>query len=178
MKIVSFNNKCFTLVEVLVVLGIISLLTLLVLPQYRKGEGSLALQRAAHQLAQDIRRTQEMATSATETNGVPPRYGIEFDLGNPNQYFLFADINDNGTYQPPDEVVETINLERRVSLHQILVGDPPSSKTDVSITFSPPDPTTEIRGPGGPFSVALIQLTGEGQVKSIKVNEAGLIYVE
>jgi type II secretory pathway pseudopilin PulG len=177
MKTASFS-KYFTLVEVLVVLGVVSLLTLLVLPQYRKGESSLALQRATHQLAQDIRRTQEMAASATEINGVPPRYGIELDLGNPDQYFLFADINDNGTHQPSDEVIETINLERRVNLHQILVGDPPSSKTDVSITFSPPDPTTEIRDPGGPFSVVSIQLTGEGQIKSIKVNEAGLIYVE
>jgi type II secretory pathway pseudopilin PulG len=177
MKISSFS-KCFTLVEVLVVLGVVSLLTLLVLPQYRKGEGSLALQRAAHQLVQDIRRTQEMATSATEINGVPPRYGINFDLSSPNSYFLFADINDNGTYQPSDEVIETISLESKVSLHQLLLGDPPSSKTNASITFSPPDPTTEIRDPGGPFSVVLIQLIGEDQIKSIRVNEAGLIYVE
>jgi type II secretory pathway pseudopilin PulG len=177
MKTASFE-KCFTLVEILVVVGVISLLTLLVLPQYRKGEGSLALQRAVHQLAQDIRRTQEMAASAAETNGVPPRYGINLDLGSPDSYFLFADINDDGTYQSSDEVIETINLEKKVSLHQFLAGDPPSSKTDVSITFSPPDPTTEIQGSGGPFSVVSVQLIGEGQIKSIRVNEAGLIYVE
>jgi type II secretory pathway pseudopilin PulG len=174
----SFKNKSFTLVEILVVLGIISLLTLLILPQYRRGQESLALQRAAHQIAQDIRRAQEMATSAKEINGVPPRYGVKFDVNNPAYYILFSDINDNGTYQPPDEIIETINLEKGISIYQILVSDPPVSKTEVCITFKPPDPSTEIRDPGGPFSIASIQLIGDSEIKSIKVNESGLIYVE
>jgi len=173
------NEKGFTLTELLVVITIISLLTVLTFAQYNRGQKSFALQRSAHKLSQDIRRVQEMAMSAKERSGVvPPRYGILFDTDSPDSYKLFSDINDNGTYQPPDEIIETVYLEKGVEINEVFVWNPPSSKTEVFISFKPPDPSTEIRDPGGPRLVVRIQLIIESQTKNVFINKAGLIYVE
>jgi len=173
------GNRGFTIIEILVVLSIISLLTILTLTQYRTGQKSFALQRAAHQLAQDIRRAQEMAMSAKEINGFPPRYGVEFDTIYPDYYILFADDNDNGKREVSDQIIETINLEKGINIDQVFVGEPLSSKAQIWITFKPPDPITEIRDPAAAeSSIAKIQLTNDNKTKSIVVNKAGLIYVE
>jgi prepilin-type N-terminal cleavage/methylation domain-containing protein len=176
-------QKSFTLIELLVVTVIITLLSLVVFLNYRAGGQQLALQRSAQKLAQDIRRAQGMAMSAKEYGGeVPPRYGTECSTDNPDYCILFADVNDNGVYQEvPDEEVERITFERGVSVQQLFVNDPPSSRFRVGITFKPPDPATTIRGPGDPddgLPVTQIILTNGIETKSINVNKAGLIYVE
>lgn len=179
-------QKGFTLIELLVVTGIIILLSALIFPNYRAGGQQLALQRSAHKLAQDIRRAQEMSMSAKECpidkcGGppaiIPPRYGIEFRRDR-DHYILFADINDNGTYQPPpgpDREIERIYFERRVRIQRLFT---PASQTTVWVAFKPPDPLTTIRDLGE-RSILRIQLINvNNQTKIISLNRAGLIYVE
>ena len=170
----------FTLTELLTVIAIISIISVLVLPNYRAGERSFALQRSAHKLSQDLRRAQEMAMSAKEFEGqVQPRYGVEFNIASLNYYILFADVNDNGKREPADQIIETIDLEKRVTIQQLFTGESPVSQTKIWITFKPPDPTTEIRDPSASgLSIAGIQLVADNQTRTIKINKAGLIYVE
>ena len=181
LRLSASTNNGFTLAELLVVTGIILLLTALILPNYRAGERSLALQRSAHKLSQDLRRAQEMAMSAKEFEGqVHPRYGVEFDMNSSlNSYIIFADVNDNGKREPADQIVETIDLEKKVTIQQLFTGEPPVSQNKIWITFKPPDPITEIRDPSaGGLSLAGIQLVADNQTRTIKINKAGLIYVE
>lgn len=124
-----------------------------------------------------------MALLTKEYGGeIPPRYGIECNTANPDYCILFADINNNGLYQPgPDKEVERITFEKGVSVQQLFAGDPPSSRPRIGITFKPPDPATTIRGPGDSdngLPVAQIVLTNGTETKTIIVNKAGLIYVE
>lgn len=170
----------FTLVEILVSLFIIVLLVGIVFANYRQGGQQFALQRSANKLAQDIRRTQQMAMGASEYQGsVPARYGVELTTTNPDYYILFADNNDNGTYQPspnPDVEVETIPLEEGVKIDGLFTISP---QTGLWITFKSPDPITEIRDPGGPRSLGEIRLIGaNNQTKTITVNSAGLIEIQ
>jgi len=119
-----------------------------------------------------------MAMSASEYQGsVPPRYGVEFTTANPGYYILFADINDNGTYQSnPDLEIDRIFLETGVSIDELFTISP---QTGIWIAFKPPDPITEIRDPGGPRSIGIIRLTNaNNQTKTITVNAAGLIEVQ
>ncbi|PJA83995.1 MAG: hypothetical protein CO145_02925 [Candidatus Nealsonbacteria bacterium CG_4_9_14_3_um_filter_37_13] len=162
-------QKAFTLIELLVVTGIIILLSALVLPNYRTGESQLALQRSANKLAQDIRRAQEMAMSAKEFEGVVPPggYGINFQT-NLTSYILFADLNNNKVFDS-GEAIETLSLERGVKISNLSPASP------LTISFTPPDPTVNINPSN---SLAIITLSNNGQTKIIKVNKAGLIYVE
>ncbi|PIZ89620.1 MAG: hypothetical protein COX89_00560 [Candidatus Nealsonbacteria bacterium CG_4_10_14_0_2_um_filter_37_10] len=151
------------------VTGIIILLSALVLPNYRTGESQLALQRSANKLAQDIRRAQEMAMSAKEFEGVVPPggYGINFQT-NLTSYILFADLNNNKVFDS-GEAIETLSLERGVKISNLSPASP------LTISFTPPDPTVNINPSN---SLAIITLSNNGQTKIIKVNKAGLIYVE
>jgi len=152
-----------------VVTGIIILLSALVLPNYRTGESQLALQRSANKLAQDIRRAQGMAMSAKEFEGVVPPggYGINFQT-NLTSYILFADLNNNKVFDS-GEAIETLSLERGVKISNLSPASP------LTISFTPPDPTVNINPSN---SLAIITLSNNGQTKIIKVNKAGLIYVE
>lgn len=134
------NNKAFTLIELLVVTSIIALLTALILPNYRAGNQSLALQRSAHKLAQDLRRAQEMALSSQEFNGeVPQGYGIYFDISDPARYVLFADLNNDQAYTVLlDGVVEDVLLEKQAEIGSLSTG------SYLTVTFTPPDPIVTI----------------------------------
>lgn len=168
-------KKGFTIIELLVVTGIIALMTALILPNYRSGDRQLALQRSAHKMGQDLRRTQEMAMSAKEFQGqVPSRYGIEFDKDR-DYYILFADLNDNGKYEPSDIEVESIAFEKGVKIQDLFT---PDSKTIVWVAFKPPDPLTTIRDPGGRSILKIQLINANNQIKVVSVNNAGLITIE
>jgi len=164
-------SKSFTLVELLVAVGIIILLTALVLPDYRAGERQFALQRSASKLAQDLRRAQEMAMSAKEPPTAPDTfkgaYGINFQTNSSN-YILFADLDNDQIYDSGEEI-ETLPLEKKVKISNLSPASP------LTISFTPPDPTVNINPSD---SLVTITLTNNGQTKIIKVNKAGLIYVQ
>ena len=198
MKKINFKNflklsKGLTLTEILVTIAIIIILSGLVIANSGAGKSQLALSRSANKLAQDLRKAQEMAMSAKEcpekcpigtenicdcAGVVPDRYGIGFNA-NSNNYFLFADRNNNGNYQEvPDVKIETMYVEKGVSITELLTAPPPNSPNQVYVSFKPPDPLTEIRDPGVPrLTVEIILKAGE-QIRKVIVNEAGLISVE
>jgi len=171
------KNRGFTLIEIVVVLSIIILLSSLVLANYRTGANQLALERSVHKLTQDLRRTQEKAMSAKEFQGqVPPRYGIELNTGS-SDYVLFADINNNGKYESPspDIEVERMTLEQGVTIDGLFT---PAPKTTIWVSFGSPDPSTQIRDPDECSSLT-VQLKGaNNQIKTLLVNNAGLIASE
>jgi len=184
------NEKSFTLVELLVSIFIIILLSGIIFANYRQSGRQFALQRAANKLAQDIRRAQQMAMSAKECPiaicggppaETPPRYGIEISTANPYYYFLYADRNDNGKFEPtggkPDKKIEEITLKEGIKISQLFCGV--SSKLDIWITFKSPDPMTEIRNPGEcPSFGKIVLINTNNQTKAIEVNIVGLIEVK
>lgn len=160
-------SKAFTLIELLVVFSIIVLFTALILFNYRSGDNQLAIQRAAHKLAQDLRRTQEFAISVKEFNGSAPiGYGIYFDFNNNDRYIIFADLDDNKTYSGPNEKEEEIVLEGNVIL---------DLSSSLTVFFTPPDPTVTFDPDA---MTATIRIKAADLRKTIQVNKAGLIFVE
>lgn len=178
----------FTIVEILMVMAIILILSTIILANYSAGQKELALQRAAHKLAQDIRRTQEMAMSSKDF-GNPPTpskggYGIYFNVNEPNHYILFADCDNDKSYDVDgsaftcfsaeqftgySELVEDISLEKSVKIGGI------SSGLSLYITFVPPNPDADFY-PDAQESI--ITLTTGDSHKSVKINKAGLIEIE
>jgi len=98
MSKIKKSGSGFTLLELAVVGAIITILALIILPNYRQGEKQSALLRSTHKLAQDLRRAEEMAISAQKT---PPEfdpeesfpkggYGIYFEINPPQDLCLSA----------------------------------------------------------------------------------------
>ena len=98
MKHKTHNKKGFTTFELLVVIFIIALLSSTLIANIRKGERQYKLQTAAQEMAQNIRRVQEMALAGVEHNGLIPRnYGIYFEVGSVS-YTMFSEDSNDGKY--------------------------------------------------------------------------------
>ena len=174
----------FTVSEFLVVIFIISILSGLSFSAYRAGEKTFALQRASQQLAQDIRRAEEMAISARiceicTPKGVPKGgYGVYLEQG-ASSYSIYANLKEDKVYnEGEDLVVETGHFEKSV-ISRLMVSD--TFLSSLSINFEPPDPKVTIGNQSLTSTEAeiVISLSADpSKTKKIKVNKAGLIYVE
>jgi len=183
----QLQQRGVTLVEIVLILGIIAILSSIILPNYKDARAQFALERSAHKLAQDIRRVAEMALSSSEcpvgttcVGTVPPRYGIYISL-NPPRAILFADTNSPvGMYTSGDDLIEELNIEQEVFIKDINVGSPPKK---TSITFEPPAPTVKIKwdsdgDDGASVIITLALKSNQLKIKTVTVNKAGLVNVE
>jgi len=180
----QLRQKGVTLIEIVLILGIIAILSSIILPNYKDARAQFALERSAHKLAQDIRRAAEMALSSSEcpadttcVGTVPPRYGIYISL---SEAILFADTNPPvGMYTPGDDLIEELDIEQEVFIKNINVGSPPKT----SITFEPPAPTVKIKwdndgDDGTSVMITLALKSNQLKTKTVTVNKAGLVNVE
>jgi len=167
------DQKSFTLVELLVVSGIILLISAIIFPNYRTGEREFALQRSAHKLSQDLRRAEELALSAKAYPGAPPSfkggYGVNFQI-NSTSYTLFADLDDDKVFDSGEEFEEILNLEKKVKISGL-------SASPLNVVFLSPDPQVFVSG-NFPGQITLSLETNPQKTKIIKVNQAGLIAIQ
>ncbi len=184
-----YDMRGFTLVELMVVIAITSILSTMILPNFRFSEQQLSVKISAYRLAQDLRRVQEMAMSSIKFNGQISAggYGVNFVL-NSNTYILFADVNANGEYDGEGERVEEINLSRikTTAKYSYLSypggGDPVeawASLPELSVIFVPPDPIVVIDSAETSYNNEYMVVLSYGSEiqKSVKVNGIGLIFV-
>ena len=145
----------FSIPELLVVVAIIVLMTGLMLPNWRSGDRTLALNRVVHKAGQDVRRAQELALRAkahicpNDPAEKISAYGVFFDQDMPTSYILFAECNNNNTYnEGTDGIVETVQLESGIKIQSVSPGP------KISIVFVPPTPTVFIQ-PGDLLSTQI-----------------------
>jgi prepilin-type N-terminal cleavage/methylation domain-containing protein len=170
------NSKGFTLIETVVVMAVVSILSIVMIANYQGSQKQQSVQRAAHQLAGDIRRAQNMAMASTEQGGIiPDGYGI-YIIKNSNSYILFADTNNNQKRNGTgDEDIESIIFSSGVEVFNVL----PLPSPHVDIFFEPPDPTTYINGDssaGKKTTITLI-LQGTTYKKTVTVKTSGQIEI-
>ena len=165
------SQKSFTLVELLVTTGIILLLSAIIFPNYRAGEEAFSLQRSAHKVSQDLRRTEELALSAKAYPGAPSTfkggYGINFQI-NSSSYTLFADLDNDKVFDSGEEL-ETSILEEKVKITSL-------SSSPLNVVFLSPDPQVFISG-GSEAQITISLETDSTKNKVIKVNQVGLITI-
>lgn len=167
-------NKGFTVSEILVVITIIAILSLIMLPYYSAAKHQLAVQRSASKLAQDIRLVIEKAMSAQEEPacgaGFGYGYGIELSDGDPGEYLLFADCNDNGSYEPSDELISQgqVEFEEGVEIESL-------SRNNLNIVFRPPDPTVTISNDDDTATIIIRSIRYPEKKRTIIINKIGLV---
>ena len=187
------SSKGFTLLELLVVAGIVAALSSIVLSGYGTGEDKFSLQRSANKLSQDLRMAENMAMTGSPSplsfGEIFPSggYGFHFVEGT-GSYTFFCDCNDNDEYEIggssiscasstiavsfPEEI-ESLSLESGVVISDL------SPATAFSITFFPPDPTIKITGNDSlSYDEAVITLDLFGKTKTITINTVGLIDID
>jgi type II secretory pathway pseudopilin PulG len=185
------NGAGFTLVEVLVVIFIMMLISGIMIANYHQFGAQFALQRSANKLALDIRRAEEMAMSAKEFHGmVPPGgYGVYIKLeGLPGEeiahgYTIFADCNKNFAYDDPSVTpcngYPEILFSENVLLETGIVICGVCSENISTIVYTPPDPKVTITpSPCLTCSSPILLRNTYGQTKTVRVNYAGLIWIE
>ncbi len=173
------KTKGFTLIELIVVITVIAILTIIILPDHKIGGQGFALQRSGYELAQNIRRAQEMAMSAKKFHGVVPfGYGIYLEAGS-TSYILYADVSPGDQrWGAGDSIVERIELETGIKIQSV---SPPR----LSINFSPPRPKTRISGiisigivDKDKATITLAVIADPLRTKIIRVNRAGLVSID
>jgi prepilin-type N-terminal cleavage/methylation domain-containing protein len=182
---VKLSKTGFTLIELLVVIAIITIISGMIVVNFRKGEAGGRRQRSAQQIVQNIRKIQNMAISSVEYQGEVYSYGVHFDKNEPNnrEYIIFADKNDSGRYDAGDDIIGSLyNLETGVEIDDLsTITEAGDANVDVlDIVFIPPDPLTKFNDDFNIIEAEIVikEEKTKWYAKTIRVGKAGWVSVE
>ena len=128
----SMPRHGFTLIDLIVSIGIFALVATAVMVNFNAGSRNDSVRQAANIVAATLRRAQSMTLSgALLSNGAFPvgGYGVRFDQGMPGNLTLFADIDGNFNYTDAAEALEDITLPKENA----------ATGPTLNVVFSSPD---------------------------------------
>lgn len=192
------DKKGFTLIEMVVSLGVIMMVTVLFIANYKTANKRSDLVMATQNLVADMHLAQNNTLGLikyynTSTGTTPAGgWGISLDQTN-NRYTLFADLDEPAAVPGDGYMDYDLATEGSVSAGARVTQLPPSIqitelKTDsavtnsrVNVTFLPPDPQTNIYRVSAlttstALEIKLKELVGN-TTKTVRVNFLGLIEV-
>lgn len=181
----------FSLVELLVVIGIVTVISATVLVRYGRFSGDVILGSLAYDVALSIRQAQVFGLSFRETGAgtgiFSGGYGIHFDKNTPNDYFLFSDADMNKRYNAPtDAIIENFSVRQGFSVFSLCATlssgaekcNPTISSLDISFQRPNPDALIYSDLSADTYKSARIVIRApEGQTRSISVVSTGQISV-
>ncbi|NQV88622.1 MAG: prepilin-type N-terminal cleavage/methylation domain-containing protein [Parcubacteria group bacterium] len=197
----------FTLIELVVTLGIITVVLSIVIINFSKSGEGIILTDVAYQTAISIRQAQVYGLSVKQSGTTPgfefdAGYGAHFDIDDPTSFILFADKNKNSVYDagsgdcpgtiPGNECIEKIVLQTGYTVESFgkIKNDaifslffPSSVIEKLDITFKRPNPDAVIvsdstaLAPDEIGAVIRLQSVG-GKEKDVTVFSTGQISVE
>jgi len=152
-------KKGFTIIELLVAMGIFVIITGMVVANFRTGSRSDELKIAAETLVSNLRKAQNMALAGQLLNGVSPPggYGVYFKLAEADRYIIFADSDGQLDYDLGERLADgAVVLPRDIRILSIELA-PTGPVLAASAIFKPPKPTIYINGgtSGSVLSVTL-----------------------
>ena len=148
------GHEGFTIIELVVAMGVFLSLFLIVIVNFRSGESVNELKLETQKIASDIRKVQTLALTGSYYNGVSIGsgvYGVKFTAG-VFTYDIFKDKNRDGvyTYSADGDLLESRSL---VSNINALEFNP--VKTDVYIVFKPYSSEISINADGSVMTSAI-----------------------
>src|SRR3989344_3989763 len=192
----------FTLIEVIVVIGIMSVISAIVLvnfPRFQKGH---EVEREAAKLALAMRKAQSFSLGVREFNSafnddpfclnIPvrfPGYGVYLTMSLPTVYTIFGDATCSKQYDtfPVDETVENIKIENKAKLGSLKgfnVGICSSgcALDEVLVIYLRPGPSVFLTGNGDIdsydyFEISLTSSDGSA-AKTVVVRSTGQISIK
>lgn len=188
-KKISGENCGFTLVELVVTISIFVIISTLVFANYPKFRSQLSLKKTSQEIALAVREAQVYSLSVREYNETFPGYGVHFDASKPDTVLLFADTNNNNSYDEGDGTVKEYKIRISETISN-LCGDqeksPPGScdLLQLDAVYLRPNPLITLKGKdnGGTlpdFSDAEILISSSGgDSKKIIIWVSGQITIE
>ena len=188
-----YQRSGFTLLEMAVSLSIVVLITAQVLVSFSGLREASTLNRAAQELAFDIRRAQNMALAVAPvalglggTLHIPQSVGILISTRSgiingyvAYTYFFFSDQNRNGKYDGVSEQIEPlIVLPANIRITSITGED--SVNLGVHISFYTPEATPTMTNFNGVPIASFVDITlrgGSGATKIVRVLASGSVSV-
>lgn len=183
-------KKGFSLVELLVVVGIFTIVTGVVLARHSRFNSSILLGSLSYDIALSIREAQVFGLSVRGVaSNFQVGYGVHFS--GPGSYTLFADTYPTGSpnkrYDPEDTVVSAYTLSTGHSIARYCgvtaMGAEECSNTllidRLDIVFLRPDPDATISSanPGVYSRGAITVRSSVGETRTISVASTGQISV-
>lgn len=180
----------FTLVEMVVVLGIFAVITSVVLARYKDFSGGIILNNLAYEIGITIREAQVYGLSVKDagTSLFTVRYGIHLAYPTSNTFVLFGDVDGNLQYTGSSEVIESLRATQGNTIDdfcgQRLDGTYECGKagtiTWLDIMFLRPNPDAIFKSSSGQaYQAATITVKSPGtnKIKTITVRTTGQIAV-
>lgn len=141
----GIGRNGFTMIEALIVIGIIVLFSGIILANSGGQNDSLRLRTTVQELANDLRRVQNFAVSTRVSGTEIPSggYGIRFNKSAGN-YIIFTDANNtpNRVFDAGEQI-ETKTLYSNIEIDSITLSSSGSADY-LDVIFVPPDPVTYI----------------------------------
>lgn len=148
-------TRGFSLIELIVVTGVLTVITSLILANNAKFGGAITLRNLAYDIALSVRESQTYGISVrkfgTGAGQFGAGYGMHFRTSSPASYLLYADaVNANGLYDGAGELVESVTISRGFVISDLcFTSAGGSSETcgaqKIDIIFKRPEPDAQIR---------------------------------
>lgn len=186
----------FTVVEILVSVGIFAIITSIVLVNNAKFNNALLLGNLAYDVALSIREAQTYGlnvrgASSGGTTLFTAGYGITFRTTTSNAYELFADLNNNHINNGGNELVRTYSVSSGYAIKDIcgtpLGGGTKQCKSNgllsdgISLSFMRPNPDAFIRSLSGSVSYThaeIILVSPQGKTRMVSIESTGQISIQ
>lgn len=186
------KNRGFTLVELMVSIGIFVFMTALLIAKYGNFNQTTFLTNLAYDVAITLHTAQTYGLSSVgQGSNFSYAYGVHFDpVSNNKKLILFSDNNaDNKFDQSNDSIISTYNIT-----HSAIIGGVCKSTTascssstseNLDIIYKRPNPearicdSTACISGGAPYAYAKIVVQAvDGSIRSINVYRTGQISIE
>jgi len=171
----SASIKAFTIIEMLVIIGVLSLMSSILILYSRRAEQYVVLFKEQAKVINILSRAKALSISTYSRSEVPCGYGVHFEA--PRTFLIFKDLPVNSNCSSADkkysdstssELVESFQLDSRVLFDSLSLSD---------ILFIPPDPKVVITPSQDEATVVLKTIDGSKSA-TIRVNSAGQITTE
>jgi len=176
MKTKELKSSCgFTIIEMVIIFGILMIISATLITSLHTGEQQIALFKEQARIISVISRAKSLsvATFGEKSVPVPCGYGVHFEAPN---FLIFEDLADNcqnadNKYSSmPNEIYESFQLDPRVVFDTVGLTD---------IDFIPPNPTIVITPiPENGEAIIILKTANGINQATIRVNGAGQISTE
>lgn len=163
------KNRGFTIIEILVILGVLSLISTILIINTHGGEQQVILFKEQTRIISIFSRAKSLsiATFGETGTSIPCGYGVHLET--PRTFLIFKDLaadckDSDQKYSGAAEIYESFQLDSAIKFDSL----------NFDVVFIPPDPSVVITPYQDP-AIIILKIIGSETTAKIKINSAGQI---